>query len=356
MLTGTDHPVRYEVSGVVHCHSTYSDGMEPIPVIADAANRAGLDFLLMTDHDTLAPLTDLGEQWHGDTLLLLGCEITPRHNHLLAYGITRPISCHLPPTEYTAAVAEQGGLAFLAHPHEQGSRFLGQNSYAWQDWSVTQFTGLEIWNYFSDWISACRSLPATLAALANWRQAVRRPNRQTLAKWDELGRTRRVVGIGGMDAHGIKRRILGHELVLHPYERAFRTVRTHLLLPEPFARSVRHDRLLVMEALREGSCFLANHAEGDPRGFTFLGRHQGRWIPMGQEVTKQGDEPVHLSVRLPFSHARKPHLRILKDGEVIAETVDCDLQAVDRGPGVYRVEAWRGERGWIFSNPIYVRG
>jgi len=38
------------------------------------------------------------------------------------------------------------------------------------------------------------------------------------------------------------------------------------------------------------------------------------------------------------------------------ETVDCDLQVYDQGPGVYRVEAWRGGRGWIFSNPIYLRG
>jgi hypothetical protein len=348
--------MRYEVSGVIHCHSTYSDGMEPIPVIAEAANRAGLDFLIMTDHDTLVPLTDIGEQWHGDTLLLLGCEISPRHNHYLAYGITNSISPHFPPLEYTEAVARQGGIGFLAHPHEQGSRFLRQNSYTWEDWSVTDYTGMEIWNYFSEWIGACRNLPSTVVALTNWRRVIRAPQAKTLAKWDELGKLRRVVGIGGMDAHGIKRKVMGSTVVLHPYERSFRALRTHLLLAAPFTRSLAADRQLVLDALREGSCFFANHEEGNPAGFTFLGRHDASWVHMGQEVTTTTPGEVHFSVRIPYRHHGKPSLRLLKDGQVIAEAIDCDLQGTDQGPGVYRVEAWQGQRGWIFSNPIYVRG
>lgn len=348
-------PVRYEVSGAIHCHSTYSDGMESIPFIAEAASRAGLDFLLMTDHNTILPLTEVGEQWHGNTLLLLGCEITPRHNHYLAYGISQPISHHLPPAEFTQAVAEQGGIGFLAHPHERGSRFLGQNSYSWEDWSVTAYTGLEIWNFFSDWIGSCTNLFRTLIALVSWRDAVRRPARLTLQRWDELGQQRRVVGIGGLDAHGIKTRLWGRTLVLHPYAKAFRQVRTHLLLTVPFAKEVAADRELVLDSLREGRCYLANHALGDPTGFSFLGRSQGEWVEMGQEVPHPGDGRVWFSVSIPFRIKGKPLLRLLRNGQPVAETVDCDLQAADQGPGVYRAEAWFGDRGWIFSNPIYLR-
>jgi len=355
-MQGLEPPVRYEVSGVIHCHSTYSDGMEPLPVVVAAANRAGAAFLLMTDHDTLAPLHELGEQWLGDTLLLIGCEISPRHNHYLVYGISAAISPYLPPHEYTAAVDRQGGIGFLAHPHEVGSPFIGQNSYSWEDWSVTQFTGIEIWNFFSDWIASCRDWRTTLRALLDWRYAVRAPSAQTLALWDEIGRSRRVVGTGGVDAHGIKRRLSGLEVAVHPYEKSFRTIRTHLLLTAPFERDVATDRQLVMEALREGSCFVANHQEGDPIGFTFVGRCEGEWLLMGQEAAHRGVGTVHFSVRIPYSFSAKPVLRLLRDGNVIAETVDCDLQAPDQGPGVYRVEAYRRGRGWIFSNPIYLRG
>lgn len=355
-MKGMMPPERHEVSGVIHCHSTYSDGMEPVPVIAQAANRAGLSFLLMTDHDTLAPLHELGEQWVGNTLLLFGVEITPRHNHFLAYGVTQAISPHLPPAVYTAAVAEQGGIGFLAHPHERGSAFLGQNRYTWEDWSVTAYTGMEIWNYFSQWIGSCTDWWSTAQSMLNWRHAVRAPYPETLALWDELGRSRRVVGFGGMDAHGVKVSVLGRRVSIHPYERSFRTIRTHLLLPRPFTRDVRSDRLLVMEALREGACFIANHEEGDPTGFRFMGWHGERWVEMGQEVQTERSGEVFLSARLPYVHHGKPLLRLLKDGQPIAETQDCDLQAWDQGPGVYRVEVWRQGRGWIFSNPIYVRG
>ncbi len=348
-------PPQHEVTGVIHCHSTYSDGMETIPVIADAANRAGLDFLIMTDHDTLTPLAEVGEQWFGDTLLLIGCEISPRHNHYLSYGITSPISPHLPPAQYTAAVASQGGIGFLAHPHESGSPFLGQNSYSWEDWSVTAYTGLEIWNFFSEWVGSCQGLFSTLRAVLNWKRSIQAPLPVTLAKWDDLGRTRRVTGIGGMDAHGVKLRVFGRDLVLHPYLKAFRRVRTHLLLPEPFRRELETDRRLVMTALREGSCFFANHDHGDPAGFTFLGRTEDRWLTMGQEAPLGSTGSVHFSVRVPWLSRNRPLLRLLKDGQAIAETVDCDLQATDQGPGVYRVEVWRNGRGWIFSNPIYLR-
>lgn len=354
-MKGLTPPALHEVSGVIHCHSTYSDGMESIPVIADAANRAGVDYLIMTDHDTLAPLYEIGEQWHNDTLLLLGCEITPRNNHYLAYGITQTISPHLPPAEYTVAVAEQGGIGFLAHPFEHGSPVLGQNSYSWEDWTVRHYTGMEIWNYFSEWVGSCQSVPLTVRAVTNWKKATKGPDPRTLARWDELGLTRRVAGIGGLDAHGVKHALMGREIVFHPYEKAFRTIRTHLLLTEPFSRHVAEDRTRVMEALREGRCFFANHEEGDPTGFTFLARSGGEWVLMGQEAVHPGTGQVHFSTRVPYRRSGKPTLRLLKDGQPIAETRDCDLQAVDQGPGVYRVEAWKNGRGWIFSNPIYLR-
>jgi len=353
-MTDLTPPSVVDVSGVIHCHSTFSDGTEPIERLAAWAGEAGLDYLLMTDHDTLAPLTEVGEQWMGNTLLLLGCEITPRQNHYLAYGIDQVISPHLPPAEYTAAVAAQGGIGFLAHPVEFGSRIIGQNSYSWEDWSVTEYTGVEIWNYFSEWVGSCTSLPATLRTLVNWRRAIRAPYDSVLAKWDELGQHRRVVGIGGLDAHGVKRRLLGLTICLHPYLRAFRSVRTHLLLPTPFTRDVGQDRILVMNALWEGSCYVANHEEGDPTGFTFVGRQKAQWVPMGAEATLSRPGATWLSARIP-AKAPRASLRLLHNGKVIAETHSHDLQAPDQGPGVYRVEAWRNGRGWIFSNPIYLR-
>lgn len=346
-------PAAHEVSGVIHCHSTFSDGAEDIPAIAAAANRAGLDFLLMTDHDTLEPLHRYGERWWDRTLVLMGAEITPRWNHYLVYNITDLPSFHLQPQEYINQVASQGGIGFLAHPWEQGSRLLRMNEYGWKDWEVTGFTGMEIWNYFSTWVGGCTSLGRTLRGLLDWRRVDGDPDPRTLAKWDELGQHRRVVGIGGVDAHGVKRKVAGVTLTLHPYTRSFRTVRTHLLLSEPFTGDVARDRELVMAALVRGRAWLANWQVGDPSGFRFVGRSAAGWHEPGDEVpADQG--PVHFSVAMP---RRKPLalVRLLRNGEPLRETEDTDLQAVSAGPGVYRVEAHLNGRAWIFSNPIYIR-
>lgn len=348
-------PVAHEVTGVIHCHSTYSDGMEDIPGIAAAANAAGLDYLIMTDHDTLEPLEKYGEKWWDRTLVLIGAEVTPRWNHYLAYPIRRLPSFHVPPQEYIDAVAEQGGLGFIAHPWDFGSRYLGLNDYHWKAWEVGGFTGLEIWNYFSSWVHGCTSLGRTLRGLVQWSHVDCDPFPQTLERWDELGRQRRVVGIGGVDAHGVRRRVAGVQVTVHPYTRSFRTVRTHLLLRSPFTGHVDDDRALVVDALRDGRAYFANWTWGDPTGFRFLARAGSQWIEPGSEVAHPGvPGVVHFSVAAP---RRKPYgrIRLLHDGEVLAETVDTDLQAPDAGPGVYRVEVHQGRRGWIYSNPIYLR-
>ena len=49
-------------------------------------------------------------------------------------------------------------------------------------------------------------------------------------------------------------------------------------------------------------------------------------------------------------------LRILRNGEEIRSTEANALRFSPEAPGVYRVEAYIGEKPWIYSNPIYLRG
>ncbi len=52
-------------------------------------------------------------------------------------------------------------------------------------------------------------------------------------------------------------------------------------------------------------------------------------------------------------------IRLLRNGQVLAHQRARQLEYFSAEPGVYRVEVWRQRwgrpRGWIFSNPIYVR-
>lgn len=41
-----------EYTGAIHMHSTFSDGTGEVPDIARFADEVGLDFILLTDHNT----------------------------------------------------------------------------------------------------------------------------------------------------------------------------------------------------------------------------------------------------------------------------------------------------------------
>ena len=77
---------NYDYRGAIHCHTNYSDGTGSVEDVMKAANDAGLDFVMMTDHDTMKPRDDGHEKWHGSTLLIVGTEITPPNNHYIVFG------------------------------------------------------------------------------------------------------------------------------------------------------------------------------------------------------------------------------------------------------------------------------
>jgi hypothetical protein len=58
------------------------------------------------------------------------------------------------------------------------------------------------------------------------------------------------------------------------------------------------------------------------------------------------------------AHARLPreaHIRLLRDGEPIAESDSDELHHPIERYGVHRMEVSLGGRPWIFSNPLYFR-
>ena len=167
-----------------------------------------------------------------------------------------------------------------------------------------------------------------------------------------MGQRRRVVGIGSLDNHArrfpFRRRRLSL-FEIFPHRQAFRTVRTHLLSPEPFSGEAGADLQRLYALLAAGRCYVSYDLLGDPAGFGFEGERGGLPIPMGEEVP--AGEPVELRARSPV----KADIRLLRDGELIARAWDTELGSNDRGPGVYRIEVHRDDRPWVFSNPIYLR-
>jgi hypothetical protein len=346
-------PGFHDLSCVVHLHSTHSDGTGTVAEIARDGQRAGVDVVLLTDHDSL-DAARLGEEgWHGDTLLLAGHEVSPpTRNHMLAFGTAEEIDwTGLTPRQIAQAVRDAGGFGIAAHPFSEPSdpfrrvRSLGE-SMRWDE--LECLDGIEVWSFVSDNGQNVSGVRDALRFITRPERYVTHPPRRNLQEWDRLAASRRVVGIGGLDAHQFGVRILGKVLRLMSYHRSFRQLRTNVLVREPLDGDLDHDRRLVFEALREGRCYIAAHAVAPGSGFRF----HADGVEMGAEAPFAGQE---LRVELP----RPAEVRLLCDGEEVAAADGTGLSHRADGRGVYRVEAYLETYGqrrtWILSNPVYLR-
>jgi hypothetical protein len=336
---------------VIHVHSRHSDGTGTVAEIVRAAERAGADAVILTDHDTLRAEKDGETGRRGSVLVLAGHEITPpRRNHMLAFGTPNVIPWKgRTPAQIAEAVRAEGGLGVAAHPFSRGShrfRRIGSlgHSMHWEDLECVD--GLEVWSFLADHGQALESVREAVSFIRRPERHLVAPPQRNLDEWDRLCARRRVVGIGGLDAHQFGVRIGGRVLRAMGYHRTFRQLRTHVLAREP-------DRDGVFEALREGRCFIAANVVAPAYGFRFYGlADDGQRLEMGAQA---GAGSWGLHVELPVS----ADVRLLRDGKQVAATSGDELVHRAGGPGVYRVEVRRdhldAQRVWILSNPVYLR-
>ena len=342
--------------GNLHMHTPLSDGTKGHRELGGIAADAGLDFIVITDHNVYRAGFD---GWVGDTLILVGEEIhdpqrLPQSSHTLCFAIQEDVAAHgADPEALMNAVTSQGGFTFLAHPFERDvAEFLPEPNISWRDWGVDGFAGIELWNYMSEFKSVLKNKAhAVLYAYAP-DLAITGPYPETLQKWDELLKERRVAVFGGSDAHGTVYHIGPLSRAVQPYSYLFRCINTHLMSEEPLNGDLEHDKAVIYEALRMGRGFLGYERPGKIAGFSFWARSGSGEATMGETLTFRD------RVELRISAPHRARLRLLRDGQLVAQTVDSQLVSMSYVPGVYRVEAYRRhagrERGWIFSNPIYV--
>jgi len=352
-----------EIVGNFHLHTNCSDGTGTYRQVAEAAARASLDMLMFTDHNVWAEGQE-GWYTHPETgkevLLLMGEEVhdperRPKANHYLCLGVDRDVSEYGPqPQALVDAVKRHGGAGFIAHPIDPPALLFNEPALPWVDWEVTGFVGIELWNYMSEFKEYLSSWPAALFAVFFPGACIAGPFPETLTLWDSLMcNGQKVAAIGCADAHAHVYSLGPLKRAVFPYEYLFRAVNTHLLLNAPLARDVATAKAQVLEALRAGHAFVAYDLAGVGRGFRFTATGRQGTVSMGDEIALDDRTALRVSSPLPAE------LRLLQDGREVARVRGRELAYPVGQPGVYRVEATRRyrlkHRGWIFSNPIYVR-
>lgn len=357
--------MSYEYVGNLHIHTPYSDGTEFYETIAEAARRAKLDFIVVTDHNVLVKGVEgyYGSEEDGHVLVLTGEEVHDRTrltqgNHCLVYGVDEEI-CHAAddPQFLIDTVNQKKGLTFLAHPHDRNVAWLGERHstpMAWVDWNIQNFTGLEIWNFMSSTKDAMLNFRQGVQALFRPEEFIISPPQATFEVWDRLlSAGQKIVGIGGADAHGT---YFGKGLLTHrifPYDFLFSCVNTHLLPKIPFSGNLALDKQLIYATLKAGRAFIGYDIPGETRGFRFIAHGSYGTAEMGDSLRVGAG--VTMQIRTPA----RARIKIIHEGKVVREDVNTDAlthTATERG--AYRVEAWREylgvERCWIISNPIYL--
>ncbi|RKX26832.1 MAG: histidinol-phosphatase [Candidatus Zixiibacteriota bacterium] len=338
----------YQYSGAVHVHTTESDGTKTLEEVVAIGERADLDFLMISDHMTLAS-REKGEGLYGKMLVVIGYEHNDPEDchHYLLFETPRVYPAEMSVREYVAAGAADGALGIMAHPDEVRSRMPQFPPYPWTDWNVEGITGVELWNQMSEWMERLTPFNKLLMAFSP-RKSMVGPTKRILHQWDQWNLKRKVVGVASVDAHAFRIKVWPFMVEIFPYKVHFRCLRTHILLKEPMSADFNTAKQQLYEALRDCRSFSSNMRWGVADRFTFYAEDDSHKVTCGGELPSHGN--VQLVAKLP-SRAR---LKLIHNGKVILESNTDSLTYAVQSPGIYRVEAWKGHRGWIFSNHIRI--
>jgi hypothetical protein len=375
----------------IHVHSHFShDSQGSIEEIIQAAKSCNTQIIMFSDHpsEEYDFFLDGYQGMRDGVLLIPGAE---KEGFLMFPNRSISGEAFSSPQGLADLVRSEDGLIFLSHLEER------------MDWEIQSITGNEIYNTHADvkdearFLAMLSSPPKLLGLLPTLQQypqemfgAILDYPADYLRRWDELCQQFPHTGVAANDAHhnqGIRARVsddrqlaiedlLGKpvatidpekvpllkalmanrqageivlELDLDPYERSFRHVSTHLLMPEL-------TRPAVWDALKSGRAYVSFEWLADPTGFWFqAARGDQRWS-MGSRIIIENPpaQPVELSAATPLPVLFK----LLRNGQVIREHRGSAFSATVDEAGVYRLEAWLVVadelKPWILSNPIYL--
>jgi hypothetical protein len=347
------------VRGVFHVHTRRSDGTGTVEEVAAATAKAGLQFVILTDHGDATRQPD-APSYKSGVLCIDAVEISTTGGHYAALGLGRaPYPLAGEPRDVAEDVRRLGGFGIVTHP------LSGKPGLAWQGWGVP-FDGIEWLNGDSVW----RDAPLWRLARAAWTYPFRpmpsiarlyqRP--PALAKWAGLTKGRRVVVLAGTDAHARIGFRDGPEPYANPvflrvpsYQTAFEVASLQVALPLALSRNAARDAEAVIAAIRAGHVHTVVDALAGPAAFEFSAK-SGAVSAMEGDTLPLADPVV---VRVRANPPAGGWIVLFRDGAQVHRVAASELVYASDLPGVYRAEVWLPAEGldgftpWIVSNPIY---
>ena len=362
------------IPGILHVHTNRSDGLSGPDEIAAAAARAGLKFVVFTDHGDATRRPD-PPQYRSGVLCLDAVEISTSGGHYIAMDMpASPYPLAGEARDVVEDVRRLGGFGIAAHPDSPKPEL------KWREWGAP-FDAIELLNpdtAWRQWLDEAKSSDSKwsarkrlIAALFDYRYrpaeviaSLIQPSRAVM-NWESATRRRRVVAIAGADAHAKiapRNADPGDSRFALPfpgYEPSFRVLSVHVRTDRPLSgANASADASVLMRAIRGGHLYTAVDAVATPGSFEFTASNEHGTVHAGDELGAGG--PMTLTV-----HSNAPAAfttSIWKGASVLSgDHHDQEFSVGTTGePAVYWVEiratGQPNPLTWIRSNAIYVRG
>lgn len=308
-------------SGELHVHSQHSDGKNTVEEIAEVAKEEKLDFIALTDHNTVSGFSSIPER--GDLLIIRGMELTTYYGHALALGLSSFIDWHSKGrtrniNEIIDEVHGQKGLFAMAHPFSIGDPVCA--GCTWKLWDVDyrKIDLMEVW-------AGC------------WDER-KIENSRSLRLWDKLlSQGFKVVGISGRDWHDVnEKRKKG--------------------IPRTFVHADSLSEDGILEGLRKGRVFVSS----EPRVY-FSAKCGNRKYECSDEMKIMEKKPINFQIQIE-NLKESSQLQITKNGFKFfntslakGENQRISFSDLPKENSWYRCEIYT-ERDELlcFTNPIFL--
>jgi hypothetical protein len=167
--------------GDLHSHTNHSDaGDRTVSDLITAAKGVGLDFLFLTDHNTISPLAEIDARADSGLLTAGGMELTTFWGHALVLGTRQWIDWRFRPGDgminrLATETYARGELFIVAHPGSAGDPYCTGCAWRFGEMMPGAARVVEIWNgpwagdsnnelalaLYYDWLNQGRRLVAT---------------------------------------------------------------------------------------------------------------------------------------------------------------------------------------------------
>jgi hypothetical protein len=313
-------PLRREAGwyrGDLHAHTVHSDGGWRIAALLQAAQAIHLDFLTLTDHNTVSGLDEFVRTAPPGLLTMVGSELTTYWGHALSLGTRHWIDWRTRPGGRTMAqiaqdVTDANGLFVIAHPGSEGDPVCTGCAWRYTDMMPGSARRVEVWN--GAWSNHDSGNERSLAAFYSW-----------LNQGYRLGAT------AGSDAHGP-----------HGYKTG---PGFNVVYAEELSQSA------ILRAIARGHLYLSTGPRLEMSGRTAAGDQamMGDILPGTEgEISAQWD-----------GAPRGARLRLIADGNVVEEARVGENGArswpLAKMPAQWRLAELRDSRGRMvaLTNPIF---